>query len=351
MPTNTKMATPDLPQEILIEIFSRLPTKSVGKFKCLSKSWRGLLSTTQFIKLHLTRIAHEESLILISPSNSLHSITLPIKYDSISRSIELTNTWTKVVGSCNGLALLANDDDEVFVVNPITLQQVKIPDSPLTLEEEESLTTYGFGYDCSSDDYKIVALSYFDTYDTDCVDTFVEVYSLKRGVWKRVNNYGLDVPELPCGAFVNGAIHWVASTRESGNPLVIAAFDLANETFYEIPSPIADDDSVLCELVVLGGCLCMVITEGSNVTCFWVMKNCGLVESWTKFSVDVDPQWNIDKPLCFIGDDEVLLLTLNESLIVYNLKEKMVSAGIPGRFADGGTFVESLVSPAFSVSN
>ncbi|KAL3617103.1 hypothetical protein CASFOL_039497 [Castilleja foliolosa] len=36
------MVIDDLPEDILINIFSRLPTKSVGKCRCVSRSWRTL---------------------------------------------------------------------------------------------------------------------------------------------------------------------------------------------------------------------------------------------------------------------------------------------------------------------
>ncbi|KAL3812865.1 hypothetical protein ACJIZ3_014133 [Penstemon smallii] len=350
------MANPYLPQEILIDVFSRLPTKSIGKFRCLSKSWRTLLTTTEFIEFHLTRKTHKENLILVNPSHSLHVITLPIENDSVPRNLELLNTWTEVVGSCNGLVLLLNDEVKVFVVNPITLQQVNIPDSPVALKKNESFSMYGFGYDCSNDDYKIVTLSYYDTdneYEPDCIDTFVDVFSLKRGVWKRVScsPYDHAVPDISSGAFVNGAIHWLASSRESGYRSVIAGFDLANEVFYEIPPPNDVDLArfVFYKLVVLGGCLCLVNNTKSE---FWMMKEYGLVESWTNFKIDVDCEWDIVKPLCFIGDEEVMLINEGDSLVVYSIKDRtmkdMVFGGIPSMFIDGGTFVESLVSPDFN---
>ncbi|KAL0348691.1 UNVERIFIED_CONTAM: F-box protein DOR [Sesamum angustifolium] len=124
------MEAGDLPQEILIDIFSRLPPKSVGKCRCLAKLWRKLLSTPQFIKSHLTRKTHQENLILITPSHSVHLIS-NIKDDAISRKLELPGDWTELVGSCDGLIFLVNEDYEKFLVNPITLQQITVPNSPL----------------------------------------------------------------------------------------------------------------------------------------------------------------------------------------------------------------------------
>lgn len=245
----------------------------------------------------------------------------------------------------------------MFLVNPMTLEQVTIPDSPLALVKDESFSMHGFGYDRISNDYKVVTLSYYKTaneIDPDCEDTFVDVYSLKRDVWKRVDCSAYDhaVPEISAGAFVNGAIHWLASSRDPGYPSVIAAFNFVDEVFDEIPAPSCLDVTkfVFNRLVVLGGCLCMFDDRSNSRSDIWMMKEYGVGDSWTKLSIDADCDWDIVKPLCFIGDEEIVLLTEGETLIVYNLKEKilrdMLVDGVPATCIDGGVFVESLVSPS-----
>lgn len=348
------MAEPYLPQEILLEIFTRLPAKSVGKCRCLSKLWQALLSTPQFIESHLlTRKLHPENLVVISPSGSVHTVAA-IDNGAVSRKLRSPEHCIDVAGSCDGLILLLDEDNRKFVVNPTTLQLIKIDDSPLALNAGESFIMYGLGYDRTSDDYKIVALSYWDTdneHNPDCADTFVDVYSVKRGIWKRVDNSPYDhaVPHLSCGAFVNGALHWLASSRETGFASVIAAFDLAREVFDEMPAP-SDADSekfVFYRLVVLGGCLCMVDTAGSNGIDVWMMKEYGVGGSWTKFSIEEECEFDIAKPLSFIGDEEEVFLAEEESLVLYNVKansfREMAVDGAQALFVDGSAFVESLV--------
>lgn len=286
-----------------------------------------------------------------------------IQMDGFSRNLDLLpDTWAAIVGSSDGLVLLTNEEDVKFLVNPITMQKVHVPDSPLALYKPGSFSMHGFGYCSSSDDYKIVTLSYFDTdneYEPDCADTFVDVYSVKSGVWKRLDcsPYDHAVPELASGAFVNGAIHWLASIRdqESGYPSVIAVFDLAREAFDEIPAPSGVDVGrfVFHKLVVLGGCLCMIDSIGNDgFIDVWVMKEYGLVDSWAKFSINGDRGRDVVKPLCYVGDGEVVFLTDEDSLVVYDpisgtIRDMIVDA-VPAEFLDGGTFVESLVSPVFN---
>ncbi|KAI8535748.1 hypothetical protein RHMOL_Rhmol10G0197900 [Rhododendron molle] len=45
----------DLPQEILTDILSRLPVKFLCRFKCVSRSWKTLISSPYLAKTHLNR--------------------------------------------------------------------------------------------------------------------------------------------------------------------------------------------------------------------------------------------------------------------------------------------------------
>ncbi|KAL0416305.1 UNVERIFIED_CONTAM: F-box protein CPR1 [Sesamum latifolium] len=168
----------------------------------------------------------------------------------------------------------------------------------------------------------------------------------------RRSPYVLCKKTLSPGAFVNGALHWLARSRKLGSPSVIAAFNLANEVFDEIPAPSGVDveNFVFNKLVVLGGCLCMIDGGEDDPMDVWTMKEYGLKQSWTKFRIQVDYDWDIFKPLCFIGDEEVVLVTHGETLVVYNLTSgtlnEMDTNIAPGAAMDGCAFVESLVCPA-----
>ncbi|KAL0415913.1 UNVERIFIED_CONTAM: F-box protein [Sesamum latifolium] len=348
------------PQEILIEIFSRLPLKSVGKCRCLAELWREQLSTPHFIKSHLTHQnhhSHQVNLILNTPYHTIYSRS-SIEGHTVWKKLPGLDLceWTDIVGSCDGLVLMVLEEFEKFLVNPITRQLVKVPKSPLALKRKESFSMHGFGYDSASDDYKVVTLSYYDSTDNhyaDRVETFVDVFSVKRGVWRRVDISPYDhlcKGTLSSGAFVNGALHWLARSRKLGSPSVIAAFNLANEVFDEIPAPSDVDvqNFVFNELVVLGGCLCMIVDGPYGPMDVWTMEEYGLKQSWTKFRIQVDYEWDIFKPLCFIGDDEeVVLVTHRETLVVYNRTNRTVREMATNIGAiDGCSFVESLVCPA-----
>ncbi|GKB51653.1 hypothetical protein Tco_0902406 [Tanacetum coccineum] len=92
-------------------------------------------------------------------------------------------------------------------------------------------TLYTFGYDLSSDDYKVAVI----------YGNKAKMYSLKFGRWKDIN----DVPHIPnswChGTFSNKAFHWmVRDTPMSYHHYRlsnIVSLDLANETYSEVSPP------------------------------------------------------------------------------------------------------------------
>jgi hypothetical protein len=55
-----------IPNDVIFEILSRTPMKSVCRFRCVSKSWRALVSDTVFVAAHESRT--EPHLLLVANS-------------------------------------------------------------------------------------------------------------------------------------------------------------------------------------------------------------------------------------------------------------------------------------------
>lgn len=342
---------------------TRLPAKSVGRCRCVSKPWRALLSQPNFIRTHIhrSRINPQESLIFLSSQSCIYSAPLNHAhhlFDEITLSptklsfADHPDSWTWVHASCDGLVLVTANIDHDFVINPITREIREVPGSPFAYDQCSTHPS-GLGYDSVSDDYKIVTLFHYDPRDYECegpVETFVNVYSLKVGSWKRIEIYPYD--HWPCNAgvyafFLNGCIHWLARRTTDGE-LAIVAFDLAEEKFREVPhlsSVVRKKLMFEYRLAVLGGCLCLFNEKGSDH--IWMMNEYGVQESWTKFTINY-PEARQVWPLCLLGQEEVVVVT-EKKLVVYNLKEgtakNIVVRGIVEGFNVDVSFLESLVSP------
>ncbi|RHN46099.1 putative F-box associated interaction domain-containing protein [Medicago truncatula] len=169
---------------------------------------------------------------LESPSKSITQTTDP--YYSLKEK-----DCTMVVDSCNGLLCLVGCSNEIWfrVWNPATrtisdkLGHADLPD--LT----QTLLKFTFGYDNSTDTYKVVALE----------DAAARVFSLGDNVWRNIHfpvYFYLDD-----GVHLNGSVNLLAIRdyiRDYYDPryitveqVTIISLDLGTETYKEF-SPLED---------------------------------------------------------------------------------------------------------------
>ncbi|KAL6123548.1 hypothetical protein ACLB2K_076069 [Fragaria x ananassa] len=84
---------------------------------------------------------------------------------------------------------------------------------------------YGFGYDFSTKDYKVIVGG-----GTGLFATKVAVLTLKTGSWRIVE--GLDFVSLRKDrCLLDGSLHWLGYERDNGDEPTIVSFDLEKEEF------------------------------------------------------------------------------------------------------------------------
>ncbi|XP_049405803.1 F-box/kelch-repeat protein At3g06240-like [Solanum stenotomum] len=178
---------------------------------------------------------------------------------------------------------------------------------------------HGLGFDVVSDDFKVVALSEGKSV------TCVYMYSVRKGLWEKLENspYDHSLSDHVSGVLVNGALHWLACTTFEYST-AITAFDLSADKFLSLPRDI-------------------------NTVTFWIMKEYGVKEFWTKFEIrERSLDDSLSTLLCSITDDDDVLLEVDEEWVVYNLKEnrlKDLLINVNPVTYEARTFVDSLVSP------
>ncbi|CAH1434355.1 unnamed protein product [Lactuca virosa] len=326
-----------VPPDIIIEILSRLPVKSLLRIS---------FSTSN------NRYAHRH-LIFSTKSISVHSCPLyDVLYDGIVNALEIdyplkeSFDYVRIFGCCNGLFLIANKVDDLFIWNPSTRRSNRLPCSGSRGRPRK----YEFGYDESSDDYKVVAIYY--VYKGEAVyNAIVKIYSLKTGNWKRIGDFHNGFSMDCCVKYLNGVLHWT-SIQDSGSSYswTIVSLDLAKETYGEILQPACDEGDMDLKLGALREWLCVLCDHyGRNCADVWVMKVYGVKDSWTKL---VSIPYPIDRecfgfsvPLCISNDGKVLLQHGSE-LVVYD-SENCSFSEIQNfnEWAQAYTIAESLVSP------
>ncbi|XP_057426452.1 F-box/kelch-repeat protein At3g23880-like [Lotus japonicus] len=305
-----------LPLDLLMEILSWLPVKTLMQYACVSKSLKSLIiDDPSFAKLHLNR----------SPKNT--HILLNTEYDPYE--LENEDSWVVpcsvrclmedpssvidvegcyhlkgnhlVIGYCNGLVCLGNfcdvgpiEDFWVQLWNPAThLMSKKLPTFHLSMrtsvDAPRGKVNLGFGYDSSHDTYKVVVVHW------DCTEQkmMTRVYCMKNICCKNI----LCDPCSPLmlypimGKFVGGCVNWIALKNMNGpeyewgnvtrEQLAIVSFDMSKEkyTYRPLPEGVTKVPYFEPSLEVLENH--MYLSHDHNLTHFvmWKMREYGVQES------------------------------------------------------------------------
>ncbi|MCD7472146.1 hypothetical protein HAX54_013142 [Datura stramonium] len=216
-----------LPSEIITEILIRLPIKILLRFQSVSKFWFALISSPQFVKAHLVKnkdythqrimrtcIGHQMNSIKVYPMQSLNyeSVTNPYDLDC-----PLKNHFM-IVGSVNGLICLAFGAHRFLIWNPSIRKFKKVA----SLEIASGSHIAGFGYDELYDDYKLVSIF---------CGVKVEIYSLKRNSWRKIDDFQVGEVKSRLPTLVNSKLHWVTRCGD------ILSIDLTDEKWGRLEQP------------------------------------------------------------------------------------------------------------------
>ncbi|MED6189122.1 hypothetical protein PIB30_092679 [Stylosanthes scabra] len=185
------------------DILLRLPVKSLMRFMCVSQSWKSLIFSPDFVKLHLQRSpkntdflllridTHPDPAIVLSYTlDSLKNKTNPPFTQSLGFSQDLKFChW--VNSSINGLSCVSsyvsNDTEykiyNVRLWNPIT-RLTSAASQPLYVENRSAcIVKFGLGYDDSTDTYKVVV----NIIDREQWKNELRVYSRGDTCWRTVS--------------------------------------------------------------------------------------------------------------------------------------------------------------------
>ncbi|GJZ73221.1 F-box protein CPR1-like protein [Tanacetum coccineum] len=210
-----------------------------------------------------------------------------------------------LVGSSNGLICICTSDAKIIVDNPCTRQVKELPHDLGSLCWS---ICCGFGYDSSSDDYKVVVGFRIGVeYDR----TFFQVFSLKSNDWKIVGEVKYRIEK---------------DLKEISLP--------DDGTFFETP-----DTGIQAENICLGNmdeCLCLFHRKlMSHKKHIWKMKKYNVKESWEM----VGSSHHIELHF-FLMDNS---FTFEKSL--RHVGKRKISRNLPPEYVIAPIFVRSLVCP------
>ncbi|XP_024978952.1 F-box/kelch-repeat protein At3g23880-like [Cynara cardunculus var. scolymus] len=312
--------------DLIVEIFERLPPKSLLRFTSLSKSWFSHIVCPNFISNHALRAAKNPQKLLIRHLTyfnkhvqnfyTLHSedrlpLTSRDGYIGIT-PLDFPGYNFHIVGSCNGIICLYDHE-----IHKITLWNPSIR-RKLTLPHHHSLRDFssngpqvaiGFAFDLATFDYKIVKISY-TTYGRDAPES--SIYTINTGVWRVIAFPTTPLNNVSLACFVNGALYWLVA-----EPGSIMSFDLSTEVFGTIPLP--EPSWEVTQLTIIKGYLAVVTNEGSD-SWIWLRREYNNVASWSRdLKLNTGPyEGRISRVLQPTTDGDLVLTTQSEGYIVYD---------------------------------
>uniref|UniRef100_A0ACD5WKL5 Uncharacterized protein n=1 Tax=Avena sativa TaxID=4498 RepID=A0ACD5WKL5_AVESA len=272
--------TPPLPNEILTEILARLPAKSIGRFRAVSREWCAMLSSASFVGLHArlaNALSRRRPRLLLTPARSP-------SYDGYVYSWRPGGPFEKLMRDdlrlgcpipnskpCHGLILIrCTNKGGYLVCNPSTGTMLALPDTyaPLKLTVRQKSVgarfrmplfwevCYGLGYCSVTRKHKVVRIfSNLSGSASTCEVLVLDAPAYWRPAAQQPPSYYVD--ENNPAVFVNGYLHFFS--HEAG----ITTFNTTSETLGLLKLPRLDWQKPL--LTELDGCLCFCTEEpGSN---------------------------------------------------------------------------------------
>ncbi|KAM0024021.1 putative F-box domain-containing protein [Helianthus debilis subsp. tardiflorus] len=346
--TAYKKANISIPTEIIEDIFSRLPVKSILRFRSLSKPWLSRLSSPSFIKLrpHRTALfisAYDQSTRkrhFLYASHDGGPVTHVMTLDDVD------SDDTTEAQHLNGLVCFAcvrlrsgYYDAQVFVVNPSTHKVFKLPqlDSDFSKYPLQK-GCYLFGFDESKNEHKILIIRK----SSHIME--IMIYSMLNNSWRKIyleppvgfeywdslafeNDY-----DFYNNACVNSVVHLMLIDTHD-----ILGFDLRTEKFTIINTPQGvkphefDDYVNVPFMIKVKGCIgvvCYDLVLENNEIHIWTLQD---YENrvWVKETITFPKSWvELGEPLPreSVNMDEVIFFVfkfsrnIEKSVSIYNKK-------------------------------
>ncbi|KAL6986804.1 hypothetical protein U1Q18_001756 [Sarracenia purpurea var. burkii] len=345
-----------LPSEIVVEILKRLPVKSLLRFSSVCKSWWFLITSPDFITIHLNQTTSNSTAAAAHTlvrryckfrAKEIYSLHLDKESFADERAGiefpfgEQSRFYFRIVGSCNGILCLYDDlfgnTGNIILWNPMIRRSLTLPVPNFTFDcNDPHMFVLGFGVDPKTNDHKVVRISYLHGDNAYIVLPKVEIFSLQLGSWKEIKTI---VPyfiteHFWSQAFINGVVHWVAYYRvgKSGDRnrdrnrifrCLVMSFDMGSEVFGELSLPEclgAGVPPMNMSASVFGGSLSILRLDQRiwpHSCSIWIMKDYGIVGSWVnQFNIDLEGV--LGMALGLRKNGEVLFATTSGELLSYN---------------------------------
>nr|XP_011467916.1 PREDICTED: putative F-box protein At5g50220 isoform X2 [Fragaria vesca subsp. vesca] len=245
----------ELPYEILLLIFSKLPARSILQFQCVSKSSRNLVNNPALAAMHMA--ATNEHI-------DVEVRSLPFSYKNHLRFVSCGLLGFKYFGQVDG---------KLGLYNPLRREYLWLP-QPEYIHDMFS-ERYGMGFDSVTNSHKIV--HFLSRGFPERPNRWVaRVHVLGTGSWRRIPLCSFTTVEVG-NAYAYGEMHWLVDGNQ------IMSFNFREEEFrWTInPPPVTFRSSFARHFLInLRGSLALVdVVYSEKKVEIWMYKE---QKYWTK---------------------------------------------------------------------
>ncbi|XP_023632980.1 putative F-box protein At1g30925 [Capsella rubella] len=237
------------PSDLIPEILSRLPAKSIGRFRCVSKQWGSILSRQDFPELFFTRsLARPRLLLVLQRANGeLLVFSSPQPQNPYEKSLVVTADFhMKLRGHmlkynmCSyASGLIYVPDYEIFenlesvngkekegvICNPALGQFLTLPIPNMIIYRK---STSFLGFDPVDEQFKVLAEADISSNDYD--HHGVLTFGTEKLRWRGNNHCPHYYRFSSQGICINGVLYYLADTTDEFSDLMIS-FDVKSEKF------------------------------------------------------------------------------------------------------------------------
>ncbi|XP_026440617.1 putative F-box protein At3g10240 [Papaver somniferum] len=313
-------------ENIISNILSRLPVKTLMQFKCVAKSWCNLIEDPYFIDLYRTKTSRQRLFVVVPRQRNFRQdfsfLIADVLYDGrgkkrmgkVASTInDITNKGpfpcSQVLGPVEGLICLISDSVHAACVFNISTREVTrwIKSTLLSTEEgtrrprrnkSNSTSAYSFGYDPICKKHKVICKWVINKDDTAAYQLW-EILTLGRhSAWRRMDQvpncqFDTNAPSV----YVNGFIYWYPlNFSRDLNVRFLLALCIGSEKFRRIRIPDSDqlnpylsfnNECLIC-LVEVKSCVAILCRTSSYTIRLSIYED----DKWTRRGVILPVSWD-----------------------------------------------------------
>lgn len=356
----------DFSKDMMVEILSRLPVKSLLRFRCVCQFWYNLVKDPIFIYKHLKGDDNMRLIVHCTYKNPYDTDPFNdlITYISIFPDKTMTDLHIQDlepvmnglhIGPYDGIFLLMEDHTHINLWNVSMDEYRVVPGCGVRLPSNVRThsSAYGLGLDPMTNDFKLVLiLTLWDLNRQWTYNDFSPVasYNFTTSCWRDLGGFPMSPHYSFEGAddvYLNGFCYWVVVGRPRYQKEILS-FSMSDETFQvkkgpNIPQLQNCHESAMRPwmLGVYDDCLSTLYSEElAHSFDLWMLKG----GSWTKHFT-FGPFIETYQPLAFWRKGEFLLQSSEKRVVLYDSRyEEIRDLGITGLWFSVNILKESLIT-------